>query len=432
MIDWQTLDNSQRENLLQRPLLEDNEKLEGDVEKIIRVVKESGDDALRVLTARFDGVDLEDIKVSQGEIDSAIQDLDQKVKDALDQAYQMIRRFHEAQVQEDVIVETAPGIECRLRVRPLEAVGLYVPGGDTPLSSTALMLGVPAQLADCPVKVLTSPPGRDGQMAPEIIYAASKCGIDSLYKTGGAQAIAAMAYGTETIPLVDKIFGPGNRFVTEAKRQVSQRLVGIDMPAGPSEVLVIADKNASASFVASDLLSQAEHGPDSQVVLLSDDLSLLQAVELEVKIQLKSLSRWKIATEALKHARYIKVENIEQALEISNRYAPEHLILNIQDAENYLEQVMHAGSIFLGPWSPESAGDYASGTNHVLPTYGYARFTDALSLKDFQKRSTVQKLSREGLSGLSEAIIRIAKSEGLDAHARAVSLRLEGGQNDVA
>lgn len=431
MIDWQTLDPSQKAKLLERPLIQENEKLAGTVEKILRVVKESGDDALRILTSRFDEVELETFEVSATEIDKAINGLDDEVKNAIDKAYAMIKAFHEPQAQEGLKISTIPGVECSLRITPLQAVGLYVPGGSAPLVSTALMLGVPAQLAECPLVTLVSPPGQNGQMAPEIIYAASKCGIDSLYKVGGAQAIAALAFGTESIPSVDKIFGPGNRYVTEAKRQVSQipGCVGIDMPAGPSEVLVIADKLADAGFVAADLLSQAEHGPDSQVILISDSAALIQAVEAELITQLKGLDRWKIAREALKHARYILAQDIEKALEISNTYAPEHLILNIEDAEQYLPQVIHAGSIFLGPWTPESAGDYASGTNHVLPTYGSARFTDALSLKDFQKRSTVQQLTRQGLSSLSETIMTLAGAEGLDAHARAVSIRLEGDRS---
>lgn len=428
MIDWQTLDANQQSEALRRPVMADDEKLQGSVEKIIRVVGESGDDALRVFTGRFDGVELEDFKVTSGEKEAALQTLDAKVKQAIDIAYDMIRDFHRAQIQDDIEVETLPGVKCTLRLRPLQSVGLYVPGGATPLTSTALMLGVPAQLAGCPQTVLVSPPNRKGQMAPEIIYAASKCGVDDLYKVGGAQAIAALAVGTETIPAVDKIFGPGNRYVTEAKRQVSliQGRVGIDMPAGPSEVLVIADENADPGFVAADLLSQAEHGPDSQVVLVSNDEEIIAKVKAEVKAQLSNLSRWKIASEALRHARYILVSDIDQAVEVSNRYAPEHLILNVEAAESYLEKIIHAGSVFLGPWTPESAGDYASGTNHVLPTYGYARFTDSLSLKDFQKRSTVQKITRAGLTALSECITTLADSEGLDAHANAVSIRLKG------
>ncbi len=430
MIDWQTLDAAQQANLLERPLMADNEKLQGSVGKILGVVKDSGDDALRVLTARFDGVELEGFKVSGEEIKQATANLDPAMRASIDKAYDMIKTFHQAQLQDDIEVETAPGVNCTLRIRPLQAVGLYVPGGSTPLISTALMLGVPAQLAGCPSSILVSPPGRDGQMAPEIIYAASKCGIDDLYKVGGAQAIAALAYGTESIPRVDKIFGPGNRYVTEAKRQVSmlQGQVGIDMPAGPSEVLVIADETADARYVAADLLSQAEHGPDSQVILVSDDASLIQNVETAIQEQMKRLSRWKIARESLEHSRYILARDVDQALEISNLYAPEHLIVNVRDAEGTLDRITHAGSIFLGPWTPESAGDYASGTNHVLPTYGYARFTDALSLKDFQKRSTVQRLSKAGLASLSETIITIARGEGLDAHANSVSIRLEDTQ----
>lgn len=427
MIDWQILDPDQREAALKRPVMADDEKIQGSVEKIIRVVAESGDDALRVLTSRFDSVELDELKVSDLEQKSAIQNLDTSVISAIDEAYLLIQRFHAAQIQEDIEIETIEGVNCTLRIRPLQSVGLYVPGGSTPLVSTALMLGVPAQLAGCPEVVLVSPPNREGLMAPEIIYAASKCGINALYKVGGAQAIAALANGTESIPAVDKIFGPGNRYVTEAKRQVSQLQgrVGIDMPAGPSEVLVIADENADARFIASDLLSQAEHGPDSQVILVSSDSELIQNVEAEIQKQLVLLPRWKIAKEALKHARYILVATIEQAIELSNRYAPEHLILNVVDADDYVDKIIHAGSIFVGPWSPESAGDYASGTNHVLPTYGYARFTDSLSLKDFQKRSTIQKITRKGLSALSETIVTMARSEKLDAHALAVTIRLE-------
>ncbi len=427
MINWQTLQESQRENLLQRPVLADSKELQGAVEKILGAVKETGDDALRVLTARFDGVDLEDFKVSEKEVEQAIASLEPSMCAAIDKAYEMIKAFHITQLRDDIEVETATGVSCTLRIRPLQSVGLYVPGGSTPLISTALMLGIPAQLAGCPTSIIVSPPGQDGRMAPEIIYAASKCGIDSLYKLGGAQAIAALAFGTESVPRVDKIFGPGNRYVTEAKRQVSliQGQVGIDMAAGPSEVLVIADKSAEARFVAADLLSQAEHGPDSQVLLVSDDSALIQNVETAIQDQLKALSRWKIARESLRHARFILVKDVEQALEISNLYAPEHLIVNVLDPEKTLDGIIHAGSIFLGPWTPESAGDYASGTNHVLPTYGYARFTDALSLKDFQKRSTVQRLTRAGLESLGDTIIILASGEGLDAHANSVSIRLE-------
>ena len=430
MLNWQIMSSDQQRQALQRPVMADDEQLKGSVEKIIRVVCESGDDALKILTARFDGVDLEDIRVSPEEIADALDSLDPEIKQAIDSAYTLIRKFHKAQVQADIQMETRPGVVCSLRIRPLQSVGLYVPGGATPLVSSALMQGVPAQLAGCPRPVMVSPPNRTGRLAAEIIYAASKCGITELYKVGGAQAIAALAYGTESIPAVDKIFGPGNRYVTEAKRQVSQApgVAGIDLPAGPSEVLVIADASANPEFVAADLLSQAEHGPDSQVMLIANDRVLIQAVDQALKTQLPQLSRWKIAREALTHARSILVPDIQTAIQVSNRYAPEHLILNLADAEAWLDDITHAGSIFVGPWSPESAGDYASGTNHVLPTYGSARFTDSLSLKDFQKRSTVQQLSRAGLQGLSQTIQTLATSEGLDGHARAVALRLEGSE----
>ena len=429
MLIWESLSKAEQIQALQRPVMKDDESLQGSVSKILRLVQEAGDDTLRILTSRFDGPELTDIKVSKAEIKSSIDSLDPDVKQAIDRAYEIIRKFHAEQGQSDIMIETAPGVNCTLRIRPIQTVGLYVPGGSTPLTSSALMQGVPAQLAGCKKIILCSPPDRFGNMAPEIIYAASKCGIDSLYRVGGAQAIAAMAFGTESIPKVDKIFGPGNRYVTEAKRQVSQAqgLVAIDMPAGPSEVLVIADETADPGFVASDLLSQAEHGPDSQVVLLSTSKTLIENVKQAIAEQLKQISRWKIAREALAHARYILLSDIEAAIEVSDRYAPEHLILNFQGAEDHIEEIQHAGSIFVGPWSPESAGDYASGTNHVLPTYGTARFTDSLSLKDFQKRSTVQQLTREGLEGLSATILTLARSEGLDAHARAVSIRLEGG-----
>lgn len=428
MLIWESLSKADQIQALQRPVMKDDESLQGNVSKILRLVQEAGDDTLRILTSRFDGAELTELKVSAEEIDIAIASLNGEVKAAIDQAYAIIRKFHTEQVQSDIKIETAPGVTCTLRIRPIQSVGLYVPGGSTPLTSSALMQGVPAQLAGCKNIILCSPPDRFGNMAPEIIYAASKCGIDSLFRVGGAQAIAAMAFGTESIPKVDKIFGPGNRYVTEAKRQVSQAqgLVAIDMPAGPSEVLVIADETADPGFVASDLLSQAEHGPDSQVVLLSTSETLIASVKKAVAWQLKQLSRWKVAREALTHARYILFQDIETAIQVSDRYAPEHLILNFQGAEDYLEEIQHAGSIFVGPWSPESAGDYASGTNHVLPTYGTARFTDSLSLKDFQKRSTVQQLTRAGLEGLSKTILALAQSEGLDAHARAVSIRLDG------
>lgn len=427
MIDWRSLDQEQQVEVLQRPLMEDDNELQTVVSSILSMVKKGGDAALQQLTFSHDQVQLDHLAVTPQEIEHAMAGLSRGVKVAIDDAYARIRTFHKAQLQPDIQVETAPGVNCQLRIRPLQAIGLYVPGGNTPLTSSALMQGVPAQLAGCPVIALTSPPNSQGVMAPEIIYAASLCGISTLYKVGGAQAIAALTFGTESVPAVDKIFGPGNRYVTEAKRQVSQTVhgVAIDMPAGPSEVMVIADGAANPVFVAADLLSQAEHGPDSQVILVSDDANLIQAVQLAVQDQLGRLSRKAIAEEALQYARSILVDDMDMAIQVSNLYAPEHLILNTKDPLDYLEQIIHAGSIFVGPWSPESAGDYASGTNHVLPTYGAARYTDSLTLKDFQKRSTIQTLTREGLATLSTTILTLAESEGLDGHAKAVSLRLE-------
>jgi len=427
MIDWKTISPAQKQEALQRPAELKSDDLRTATTEIIEAVRVRGDDALQEYTERFDRVSLDQTQVSKAAIQNVERELSPAIKRAIDQAYQLIWDFHVQQVQEGYVMETLPGVTCTLRIKPLEIVGLYIPGGKTPLISTVLMLGIPAQIAGCSQVVLVSPPNKNGELAPEIIYAASKCGIDSLFKVGGAQAIAALAYGTETINKVDKIFGPGNRFVTEAKQQVSQSagLVGIDMPAGPSEVLIIADEFAQASFVAADLLSQAEHGPDSQVILVSDNETFVLDVEEEVQSQLETLERRDIATEALKQARYILVKSIHEAITLSNSYAPEHLILNVAQAEQYVDQVTHAGSIFLGPWSPESAGDYASGTNHVLPTYGAARYTNSLTVQDFQKRSTIQKLTREGLLGLSQTIMALAKSEGLTAHSQAVSLRLE-------
>ncbi len=431
MITWKNISEAEQQAALKRPALLENDALKIVTGEIIEAVRERGDAALRDFTARFDGITQDRIQVSPAEIENAAAQLSPTVKQAIDQAYQLISAFHARQLQEGYVMETLPGVKCTLRVKPLEAVGLYVPSGKTPLVSTALMLGIPAQIAGCSQVTLVSPPEKNGEMAPEIIYAASKCGIDTLYKVGGAQAIAALAYGTETIGKVDKIFGPGNRFVTEAKQQVSQTagLAGIDMPAGPSEVLIIADQQAQAGFVAADLLSQAEHGPDSQVILVSDNEALILKVEEEVQAQLATLDRREIATQALKQARFILVEGLEEAIVLSNRYAPEHLILNVVEAGQYVDQITYAGSIFLGPWSPESAGDYASGTNHVLPTYGAARYTSSLTVQDFQLRSTVQQLSRDGLLALSETIMTLAQSEGLGAHRQAVSLRIgEEGQ----
>jgi len=414
---------------LLRPALEQEKELETLVATIISNVRLRGDQALQEYTSRYDGVELNDIRVSKSEIESAKQKVPQQVRQAINTAYEQIKAFHMAQIQIPEVIETMPGVKCSVRIRAMESVGLYVPGGATPLPSTALMLGVPAQLAGCPRTILVSPPDKQGKIAPEVLYAAQKCGITFIYKIGGAQAIAALAYGTDSVEAVDKIFGPGNRFVTMAKQLVSQKqgLVGIDMPAGPSEVLIIADESANPTFVAIDLLSQAEHGPDSQVILISSNEKCIESTKKEVTRLTESLERRSIIEEALKFSRYILVDSVDEAIEVSNSYAPEHLILQVNDPGKYLDDIKHAGSIFLGPWTPESAGDYASGTNHVLPTYGSARFTSSLGLSDFQKRSTIQEITRSGLESLGSTIMTLAAAEGLGAHEMAVALRLKGG-----
>ncbi|MBU3003196.1 histidinol dehydrogenase [Paraglaciecola arctica] len=427
---WAKLNPNEQVELLSRPALSDSQVLSDTVADIIRQVGQQGDKALLALTERFDGAKLECLRFSDASLNSFASELKSEVKWAIDQAYANIKDFHQAQYPEDVAVETTPGVVCELKHAPLASVGLYIPGGTAPLPSTVLMLGATAQVAGCARKVLCTPPNKDGQIAVEIRYAASLCGIDEIYLVGGAQAIAALALGTESIAKVDKIFGPGNSYVTEAKQQVSRIPAGpaIDMPAGPSEVLVIADARANPVFVAADLLSQAEHGTDSQAVLVSNSSDLIQAVQQQVALQLNTLSRKAIAEQAVKHSRYILTENLEQAFEVSNAYAPEHLIVQIENARDSLDKLTNAGSIFVGQWSPESAGDYASGTNHVLPTYGYARNYSSLGLADFMRRYTVQELSYQGLQNIGNAIMDLADAEGLDAHRQAVKLRLETEQ----
>ncbi|MEG3695577.1 histidinol dehydrogenase, partial [Vibrio coralliirubri] len=346
-----------------------------------------------------------------------------EMKQALEQAYSNIAKFHEAQKPQPIKVETQPGVVCEQVTRAINTVGLYIPGGSAPLPSTVLMLGVPAQIAGCRKVVLCSPP----PIADEILYVAKLCKIDEVYNVGGGQAVAAMAYGTESVAKVDKIFGPGNAYVTEAKRQVSNDFRGaaIDMPAGPSEVLVIADETADADFIAADLLSQAEHGPDSQVVLVTPSPVVADQVTEAVQKQLKELSRANIAQQALASSLIIIAESLTQAIAISNFYGPEHLIVQTKNPRELLPLLDNAGSIFLGDWSPESAGDYASGTNHVLPTYGYTKTYSSLGLADFSKRMTVQELTADGLKGLAPTVVTMAEAEGLDAHKRAVTIRVE-------
>ena len=423
---WAQLNPTEQAKLLSRPALADSQALSNTVTDIIEQVKQQGDKALLAFTERFDGVKLDSIRFNDESLSSFTGQIKPEVKWAIDQAYANIKAFHQAQYPEDVVVETTPGVVCELKHAPLASVGLYIPGGTAPLPSTVLMLGATAQVAGCARKVICTPPNKKGKVAVEILYAASLCGIDEIYLVGGAQAIAALALGTESIIKVDKIFGPGNSYVTEAKQQVSLIPAGpaIDMPAGPSEVLVIADEHANPVFVAADLLSQAEHGTDSQAVLVSSSDELIKAVKHQVTLQLKTLSRQTIAEKAVQHSRYILTNTIEQAYEVSNAYAPEHLIVQVENARDSLNKLTNAGSIFVGQWSPESAGDYASGTNHVLPTYGYARNYSSLGLADFMRRYTVQELSYQGLKNIGNAIMDLADAEGLDAHRQAVALRL--------
>ena len=427
IIDWNQLSAKKQLEALERPAIAESGLLTQQVDNILNSVKRKGDKALVELTEKFDGVLLENLRVDEKTVEQAKRNLSAKRLKAIETAYGQIKRFHQAQISEDITVETCPGVTCTLKTEAIESVGLYIPAGSAPLPSTVLMLGVPSQLAGCPRTVLVCPPDKEGKLADEILVAASLCEIDEIYRVGGAQACAALAYGTETIKSVNKIFGPGNKFVTEAKRQLSQQVAGfaIDMPAGPSEVLVIGDKNADANFIASDLLSQAEHGPDSQVVLLSDSQSLLDKVNEALIQQLAILSRKEIAQQALKQSRLILVNDLEQAVAVSNQYGPEHLIVQTDNANELLKTLRNAGSIFVGKYTPESAGDYASGTNHVLPTYGYSKVVSSLSLADFSRRYTVQEITKSGLQNLSECIIELTDAEGLDGHQRAVTIRLE-------
>ncbi|ENM5757724.1 histidinol dehydrogenase [Vibrio mimicus] len=420
---WQSLSEAQQESILERPAITEGANITAAVAQVIAKVRSEGDAALFELTEKFDRVKPASLRVSREEMDAAAARLSETMKQALEQAYNNISKFHKAQKSQPIKVETMPGVVCEQVTRPINKVGLYIPGGSAPLPSTVLMLGVPAQIAGCRKVVLCSPP----PIADEILYVAKLCNIDEVYNLGGGQAIAAMAYGTETVTKVDKIFGPGNAYVTEAKRQVSNDFRGaaIDMPAGPSEVLVIADETADANFIAADLLSQAEHGPDSQVVLVTPSPVLADQVTDAVQKQLKALSRASIAEKALASSLIIIAESLTQAVSISNYYGPEHLIVQTRNPRELVPLLDNAGSIFLGDWSPESVGDYASGTNHVLPTYGYTRTYSSLGLADFSKRMTVQELTADGLQLLAPTVVTMAEAEGLDAHKRAVTIRVE-------
>ncbi|MTD26385.1 histidinol dehydrogenase [Erwinia sorbitola] len=421
-IAWQDCSAEQQQALLLRPALEASESISATVRDILDKVLSEGDDALRYYSATFDKTLVDALRVSEQQITDACARLGDEIKQAMAVAVANIDKFHIAQQLPAVDIETQPGVRCQQVTRPVASVGLYIPGGSAPLFSTVLMLATPARIAGCGRVVLCSPP----PIADEILYAARLCGVQEVFQVGGAQAIAALAFGTESVPKVAKIFGPGNAYVTEAKRQVSQRIDGaaIDMPAGPSEVLVIADEGATPDFVASDLLSQAEHGPDSQVILLTPSLTMAQAVAAAVERQLAELPRAATAAKALESSRLIVTRDLQQCVEISNRYGPEHLIIQTRQARDLIDSITSAGSVFLGDWSPESAGDYASGTNHVLPTYGYTATCSSLGLADFQKRMTVQELTPQGFMGLAATIETLAAAELLDAHKNAVTLRV--------
>ncbi|WP_182655674.1 histidinol dehydrogenase [Stenotrophomonas lacuserhaii] len=425
-LNWSELNELARAEALQRPVQAVAAQTREAVAALIAQVRAEGDEALRGITARFDRVQLDDIEVTAAEFEAAEQAVAADLRAAMEDAAARIRRFHEAGMSQGYTVETAPGVHCERMIRPIGRVGLYVPAGSAPLPSTALMLGVPAALAGCPQVVLCTPPRADGSADPAVLVAARLTGVQRVFKLGGAQAIAAMAYGTASVPACDKLFGPGNAFVTEAKQQVAQDgSVAIDMPAGPSEVLVIADAGANPAFVAADLLSQAEHGPDSQVLLLTDDAALLQAVEAEVERQVALLPRQAIARQALGASRLIHVDRLQDAFDISNRYAPEHLILALREPRAWLGQVQAAGSVFLGDYTPEALGDYCSGTNHVLPTAGAARAWSGVSVASFQNTISVQSASAEGIAAIGGCARILASAEGLDAHERAVALRME-------
>lgn len=422
IIEWNALNETERTDILRRPAVLAGDKITAVVSGIIKEVETRGDDALREFSARFDRTEVKNFRVTPEEVDAAVARLPEDFMKALRTAADNIKKFHTAQVLNPVTVETMPGVLGQQVTRPIDAVGLYIPGGTAPLFSTVLMLGIPAKIAGCGRVILCSPP----PIADPILAAAKLCGIDQIYQVGGAQAVAAMAFGTETIPSVSKIFGPGNAYVTEAKRQVSGRPDGaaIDMPAGPSEVLVIADAEANPDFVAADLLSQAEHGPDSQVVLVTPSKELAKAVAEAADRQLAELPRKEIAVKALSASRLIVVDNLDECVAVSNRYAPEHLIIQTRNARELVAKVQNAGSVFVGDWSPESGGDYATGTNHVLPTYGYAATYSSLGLADFTKRMTVQEMTPQGFAALGPAIALLAHAEELDAHQRAVLVRL--------
>ena len=411
-------------DILGRPSMNVSQ-LFGTVQGVIDDVRQRGDDALKDFEERFDHVRLNDLEVTVEEFRTVANHVDDDLKAAIVQAHANIRSFHEAQHFSPIKVETQPGIICEQRTVPIERVGLYVPGGTAPLFSTVLMLATPAKIAGCSEIILCTPPQRNGLVHPAVLYAAQVAGVNKIYKVGGAQAVAAMAYGTQTIPKVDKIYGPGNQYVTAAKQLVSLSDVAIDMPAGPSEVEVLADDTANPVFVAADLLSQAEHGADSQAVLITTSEDLLNKVKEEVSQQLDLLPRKEIAEKALSHSVLVLVRNMDEAVRVTNQYAPEHLVISVRNYREVGNRITHAGSVFLGPYSCESAGDYASGTNHTLPTKGYARAYSGLSLDSFVRKMTLQELSPQGVRAIGPAVMKMAAGEQLEAHRKAMAVRYE-------
>lgn len=425
-LTWSALDADARLDALSRPAVTSNPALPDRVAEIIRQVRQNGDAALCDLTQRFDNIRLDALRVDGDEVMLAEKQVSNEARAAMAIAIRNVETFHTAQLTDPVRIETAPGVLCEHVNRPIGAVGLYVPAGSAPLPSTAIMLAVPAKLAQCPVRIVCTPPRPDGRADPAVVVAARMCGISDIFKVGGAQAIAAMAYGTSTIPKVDKVFGPGNAWVTAAKTAVALDPNGaaLDMPAGPSEVMVLADDSANPRFVALDLLSQAEHGADSQAILVCTDGGFADAVEAAIEAALPALPRREIIEQSLNHSVCLLVDNVTKGIDVANCYAAEHLIIQINNARQYIDLIINAGSIFIGPWTPESVGDYCSGTNHVLPTYGFARNYSGLSVRDFQKQLTLQELTQPGLQGLAPTVQTLAGLEGLDAHAQAVVVRL--------
>jgi histidinol dehydrogenase len=416
-------------DLLKRPSF-NHQTLEGQVQKIISDVATNGDAAVKKYTKEFDQYDLDKLELKREEIDAAKGEVSPSLKKAIEEAHWNIQTFHKKQIHQSETIVTTAGVRCWQKQVPISSVGLYIPGGSAPLLSTALMLGIPAKIAGCREVILCTPPDSLGKVSPSILYIAELLGIDRVFRVGGVQAIAAMAHGTESIPAVNKIFGPGNQYVTMAKQIVSRDTVAIDMPAGPSELAVVADSAANPAFIASDLLSQAEHGPDSQVLLLTDSADMIDQVKTELQRQLEDLPRKEIASKALDNSKMILLNNMEEIMDMVNAYAPEHLIIVTRNYADLAEQVINAGSVFLGDYTPESAGDYASGTNHTLPTNGWAHSYSGINMESFCKKITFQEISRYGLVNIGDAIMTMAEAEQLQAHSSAVSIRLRTAKND--